>query len=112
MYNGKDGKVMAYAKKENEAINHIMSAIKSGKVYGRKVENVRYPYFDWCLWYGQSTREGACDYGRHYIFWSHYGSSAETPNKKKLNWLIRTIFEMKPSEFLEKYEERKMRYEG
>lgn len=38
-----------------------------------------------------------------YIFWSHYGSSANRASLKSLRWIIEVIFDMKPSEFMEKY---------
>lgn len=37
------------------------------------------------------------------IFWRHYGSSANMASLKSLKWIIEVIFDMKPSEFMEKY---------
>jgi len=39
-------------------------------------------------------RYGSPSYGKEYIYWNHYGSSAETVSLKKFKWLLDVIFEV------------------
>lgn len=79
---------------ENELILHrIMEHLRNGGSYAERVENVRYPY-DYKVLY--RTVHGN-------IGWSHFGSSACRMNLRDLNWTIRNIFEMTPTEFLKTY---------
>jgi hypothetical protein len=41
--------------------------------------------------------------GGEFWFWNNYGSSAETATLKDLDWLLKTIFELTPAEFMNKY---------
>ncbi len=45
--------------------------------------------------------EGTCGWC---IFWTHFGRSANRASQKELKWIIETIFQMKPSEFADRYE--------
>lgn len=41
--------------------------------------------------------------GGQYIFWNHYGSSANRVSLDSLEWIIREIFRTTPEEFLFKH---------
>lgn len=41
--------------------------------------------------------------GGNYIFWRHYGSSANRVSLQNLKWILKEIFKMTPEEFLYKY---------
>lgn len=81
---------------ENESsLRHIMEHTRSGGSYAERVENVRYPYDHKVLY--------RTLYGN--IGWCHFGSSANPMTLRDLNWVIRVIFEMTPTEFLSRYKE-------
>jgi hypothetical protein len=41
--------------------------------------------------------------GKEYIFWRHYGSSANKCTRKDLRWVLKEIYHMTPAEFLAEY---------
>jgi hypothetical protein len=79
------------------ALDYIYNGLKSGKVYGHYMENVRFPSFYWNLCY---------DRIRNYFFWSNAGSSANKATKENLRWIIEGIFKTSPLAFLGKYMEK------
>ena len=81
----------------NFALDYIYNGLKSGKVYGHYMENVRFPSFYWNLCY---DRIG------NYFFWSNAGSSANKATKENLRWIIEGIFKTSPLAFLGKYMEK------
>ena len=81
---------------ENEnSLRRIMEHIRNGGSYAERVENVRYPYDHKVLY--------RTLYGN--IGWCRFGSSANPMTLRDLNWVIRVIFEMTPTEFLSRYKE-------
>lgn len=45
----------------------------------------------WCF-IGVCNRWGAPDYGKEYIYWQHYGQSANTVSMKNFKWILDVIF--------------------
>lgn len=84
-------------KKHLEELKEIKNNLMLGKGYGKQYNNVKYPYFHYNLYLSEDYK---------YIMWSNYGSSAVRNNLKALYWLITTIFEMTPTEFIQAYELR------
>lgn len=78
-----------------EAFNMIYKHLKVGHKFGKWIHNVRYPYFNVNLVMSPDKK---------YWQWHHFGSSSNRANKKELKWVIKTIFKMKPLEFLEEYQ--------
>ena len=79
------------------ALKEIYKNINSGKKYGYVMENVKYPFFAAVL----SANE-------QYIYWQHFGSSANKNTMESLAWILKNIFKLTPEEFLEKYECREV----
>lgn len=48
---------------------------------------------------GTCTRYGSPSYGKDYIYWTHYGSSAEKVSYKNLCWVVHVIFKMTANQF-------------
>ena len=85
--------------KKNDALHRIMENLKNGKRYGKQVDYVRYPYFSTVLSIHESNYNS-----KNYIFWCHYGSSANKVTLKDLDWIIRVMFNMTPEQFEAEYE--------
>lgn len=79
------------------ALKEIYNNINSGKKYGYVMENVKYPFFYTVL----SANE-------QYIYWQHFGSSANKNTIGNLAWILENIFELSPEKFIEKYEYREV----
>lgn len=79
------------------ALKEIYKNINNGKKYGYVMKNVKYPFFDTVL----SANE-------QYIFWRHFGSSANKNTIGNLEWILENIFKLTPEEFIEKYECREV----
>lgn len=79
------------------ALKLIYDKLHSGECFG-KIEKHRQggTYFWDVLYIGQGT-------GKEYIFWRHYGSSANSVSLQNLKWILTKIFEMAPEEFLFNY---------
>lgn len=76
----------------------IMDNLKSGIRFGKICPHRQGGYyFHTALSYGTGHD------GRKYIFWNNYGSSACKPTLRELNWTIRNIFKMTPSDFFMTY---------
>ena len=75
------------------ALKEIYNNINNGKKYGDIVKNVKDPFFDTVL----SANE-------QYIYWQHFGSSANKNTMESLAWILKNIFKLTPEEFIEKYE--------
>lgn len=89
------------SKPDKIALNTIFLDINNGFYYGNDIifdhyhnKPFNYPYFDCVLSLSPDYK---------YIRWNHYGSSANKNNIKELFWIITTIFEMSPVEFLNRY---------
>lgn len=85
---------------DKNALHYIMNSIKAGYSFGKDCtwnyysnKPIAYPYFSGCLY---MTFQGS-------IGWTHYGSSANKCTLKDLLWIITTIFDTTPSDFLEIY---------
>lgn len=78
--------------KYSKALNEIYENINAGNSYGKDFLNVRYPFFDTAL-----------SANKQYIYWRHYGSSANKNTRKELYWIITVIFRMSPEQFLQEY---------
>jgi len=91
-------------KENNAALHKIMEDLKAGYSYGTdriwnyyNNEPYRFPYFDTRLsiGYGHNLKK--------YIFWTHFGSSANPVTLRDLEWIITVIFRLSPVEFLQEY---------
>lgn len=79
------GKAVVLTKMEK--LRHAYQWLKAGLT-------LRYGSMAVC-WIGTCERYGSPSYGKEYIYWQHYGSSAETVSLKNFKWLLDTIFEVK-----------------
>lgn len=70
-------------------LKQIYINVNAGKAYGKN--------YTW----GYSVNLWLTTYGN--IGWEHYGSSCEKNTLKNLNWIIKEIFNMTPSEFVNEY---------
>ena len=84
-------------KPETIALHNLYKKLKAGFVYGKNIENVRYPYFHINLSYSQIT---------HYLRWEHFGSSANKCTISDLKWILEVIFKTSAIGFLATYEEK------
>lgn len=78
------------------ALYEIYSNLLAGCKYGYTFANVRYPFFNIVLSHGWSR-------GKEYAYWHNAGSSANEFTLSDLNWIIRTIFNLTPTQFKEKF---------
>ena len=78
---------------QKQALDRIYNDLQAGKTYGKDFLNVRYPFFDTCLFL---TSRGNIGY-------RHYGESAVKNTKKALAWTITVIFKLSPVDFLKVY---------
>ena len=84
--------------KENaRCLRQIMEHLRSGGSYAQFIagDGILYPYWHKVLY---QTANG-------FLGWNHYGSSACRANLRDLNWIIRQIFKMTPTEFTDSYTE-------
>lgn len=79
------------------ALKQIYNNINAGKKYGYMMNNVKYPFFDVVLSANQQ-----------YIYWRHFGSSANKNTVEDLEWILENIFKLSPEKFIEKYECREV----
>lgn len=84
------------SKENDRALHQIMAHINHAGCYAEWLQNVQHPMYWAVLWLTTSGNIG----------WRCYGQSACKRNLRELNWTIRHIFKMTPSEFLRTYEER------
>lgn len=84
------------------ALREIMDNLKAGIQFG-KIHPHRQGgyYFDTALWYAYS--KNIVDFGKPYIYWQHWGQSANKPTLQNLRWILKVVFKMSPSEFLMTY---------
>lgn len=84
---------------QNElSLKLIMKELKAGIRFGKICQHCQGGVYWWeVLSYGTGNN------GRKYIFWNHFGASACKPTLRELNWTIRVIFKMTPSEFFMTY---------
>lgn len=75
-----------------ESLFRIYDNLVNGKIYGRHIDNAKYPYFDTVLY-----KKG------NYFKWRHFGESANSATPAELAWIILIIFEMNPIEFENTY---------
>jgi len=87
---------MEYSKELRE----LADELKSGVRYCELMPKVFVHEEIWrpVLSYGYGNNGGG-----PYWFWNNFGSSAETATLKNLDWLLKTIFELTPAEFMKKY---------
>lgn len=74
--------------KQLKELKEIYNNLNSGVIYGKMYN------------YGFSSNMYV-SVGGKYIVWNNYGQSAEKNTLKDLAWLIETIFETTPREFIE-----------
>lgn len=79
---------------QNKIINEIYNNLQQDKVYGQVITNVRFPYFNKVLYKTIYNNIG----------WRCCGSSANKNTKEDLKWIIETIFQCTPEEFVQTYE--------
>lgn len=59
-----------------------------------------------CVGIGTCNRWESPSYGKSYIYWQHYGSSANTISLANFIWIAQTIFDCKTAnEFVKFFEE-------
>lgn len=78
---------------KSAALEQIYADLHKGEVYGLDQFNCHFPYF-WSNLYLVESRD------KTYIGWNEHGSSAEPDDIENLSWIIGTIFEQTPEEFL------------
>lgn len=76
-----------------DALHMIMDALKSGKTYGKTEHGRMGDYFWWQLY-----KSG------EFIYWRHFGQSANRCTLKDLAWIIENIFDTTPEKFMADYE--------
>ena len=76
------------------ALQVIYDNLQNGKEYGYYYA-MRYPVFNTCLW---------TDNEKKYIYWKYYGRSANENTIESLSWIISTIFDSTPEQFVEKFQ--------
>ena len=76
-------------------LNEIFENLKKGYRYGRKIDYVKYPYFENNLYFFKSTVNGKELFG-----YEHFGQSAIAATRKNLKWLIETIFDQSAEQFI------------
>ena len=89
--------------KNDPILQEIYDNLQAGISYGEDMDKehhswITYPYFDAVLYRIENNGRGEPCIG-----WRHYGSSANPNTIEDLNWIITTIFEMTPEEFVQKY---------
>lgn len=97
-----EGKV--YSPDDKKKLKEIYNNLQAGITYGEDMDKehhswITYPYFDTVLWLMANSPHTA----EEVIGWRHYGSSANKNTVKDLKWILDVIFEMTPTEFLQKY---------
>lgn len=80
--------------REHNILKQIYWNLHNGIVYGKYITDVKYPYFDECLYLHP---------WQNCICWHNYGSSANNDTEKDLLWIITTIFETTPEQFIKDY---------
>lgn len=101
--NLKESENIQYSEEDNKKLEEIYNNLQAGISYGidRDKEHfswITYPYFDAVLYL--IANNGV---GREVIGWRNYGSSANPNTLKDLKWILDTIFEQTPTEFLNTY---------
>lgn len=81
-----------------EIMENLKLGIRFGKIHPHRQGGY---YFETALWYAYS--ESIADFGKPYIYWRHYGQSANKPTLQNLRWILRVVFKMTPGEFLMTY---------
>lgn len=76
----------------SESLRRIMRHLEAGHSYTEWMDSIKYPGWWWVL-----------NANKEYIFWRHYGQSANDKTLGDLGWIIREIFKMTPVEFENKY---------
>lgn len=79
------------------ALKEIYNNINNGKKYGDIVKNVKNPFF-WTVLIADEK----------YIYWRHFGESANDNTMDALAWILENIFKLTPEDFIEKYECREV----
>lgn len=86
---------MKYSKELNELAHNLRSGVRYCELLPKVF--VQEDIWRTVLSYGYGN------YGGELWFWNNFGSSAETATLKNLDWLLKTIFELTPTEFMNKY---------
>lgn len=76
-------------------LKEIFNNVNDGKSYGETIKDSRFPAF-WEVLTLSPNKE--------YIRYRHYGSSAVKNDIRELVWVLSTIFQMTPSEFINNYD--------
>ena len=89
------------AAEEKKILRQLAADLKVGAWFG--TEYKRHTKCNLSYGYGTATLNGKQKEVPLWV-WEHYGRSANRATLNDLNWIVRTIFQMKPSEFVAKYE--------
>jgi hypothetical protein len=94
----------AYSPEDEKKLKEIYNNLQAGITYGEDMDKehhswINYPYFNAVL-YLTANSPGSAE---EVIGWRHYGSSANKNTEKDLKWILDKIFNMTPTEFLQKY---------
>lgn len=88
---------------QQECLKKIMEILKQGEVFGYFMNFRKEDYHNPYHLPGGYMENIVLRMDDEYIWWYHFGSSANTISLKNLKFIITVIFHLKPSEFLEKY---------
>ena len=90
---------MKYSKELKELAHNLRSGVRYCELLPKVF--VQEDIWSTVLSYGYGNNGG------EFWFWRHFGSSAEEATLEGLDWLLKTIFEMTPTEFMNKYKPMK-----
>lgn len=84
-------------KTKHNDFDFLYDELMKGTAFGRVSTDTRFPVFRAAIQRGRTIQT-------HRLFcWQHYGSSANNATKKDLRWLLKNIFELSATEFLQRY---------
>lgn len=75
------------------SLKFIYDKLRAGEIFGKISEHNQGGTYFWDVLSADNE----------YIYWRHYGSSANKLSLQNLNWILTTIFESTPEQFLFDY---------
>ena len=80
------------------ALKLIYAKLLKGEIFGKIDKHSQGGTYFWDV-----LSIGIGNNGQSYIFWKHYGSSANRVSLQNLKWIMIEIFKMTPEQFLFEY---------
>ena len=74
-------------------LKFIYQKILDGEIFGKIDQHIQGGSYFWDV----------LSANRQYIYWKHYGSSANKTSLQNLKWILTEIFKMTPEQFLFNY---------